>query len=96
MGVTPLAFFTLMAAAHEGKTARSVLNDTLAELQPMGVLGEELPGEPQRLTPPRKVAAAVKLKAIRELKEAGLTQSEVCRQLGLPSSTVSRLWHVDG
>jgi len=29
MGVTLLAFFTLMAATHEVKTARSVLNDTL-------------------------------------------------------------------
>jgi transcriptional regulator with XRE-family HTH domain len=38
--ISPLSFFTLVAAAHEGKTARSALNDTIAELQDMGVLDE--------------------------------------------------------
>ncbi|MBN0809837.1 helix-turn-helix transcriptional regulator, partial [Pseudomonas aeruginosa] len=39
--------------------------------------------------------AAEKLRAIRALKEAGLSQAEVCKKLGLPSSTVGRMWHVD-
>lgn len=94
LDLAPLSFFTLVAAAHEGKTARAALNDVLAELDKMGMLDDELPGEPQKLIPPRKLAAAEKRKAIRELKEAGLSQSEVCRQLGLPSSTVGRLWYV--
>lgn len=93
LGITPLSFLTLVAAAHDGKTARTALNESLTELERLGVLDEVLPSEPQKLTPPRKLAAAVKLNAIRELKKAGLSQSEVCRQLGLPSSTVGRLWH---
>lgn len=96
LGVAPLSFLTLVAAAHEGKTARAALNDTLAELERLGVLDEELPGEPLKLTPPRKLAADEKLQAIRKLREAGLTQKEVSRKLGLPTSTVGRLWHAGG
>ncbi|ROM18400.1 DNA-binding protein [Pseudomonas protegens] len=96
LGVTPLSFLTLVAAAHEGKTARSALDDTLAELLQLGVLDEVLPGEPQKLIPPQSAAAAEKLRKVQELKSAGLTQVEVCRQLGLPSSTVGRLWHAGG
>lgn len=95
LGVTPLSFFTLIAAANEGKTPRSILLETLAELQIQGLLDEKLPVEPQKLPPPRQVAATEKLRAIRELKEAGLSQVEVSKKLGLPTSTVGRLWHVD-
>ncbi|MDS9589726.1 helix-turn-helix domain-containing protein [Pseudomonas sp. HTZ1] len=93
LGVTPLSFFTLLAAANEGKTPRAALIETLAELQMQGLLDESLPAEPQKLPPPRQVAAAEKLRAVRELKEAGLTQAEVSKKLGLPTSTVGRLWH---
>lgn len=96
LGVTPLSFLTLVAAAHEGKTARAALNETLAELQRMGVLDETLPCEPQKLRPPQSTAAAEKLRVVQELKKAGLSQVEVGRQLGLPRSTVGRLWHADG
>ncbi|KSF28420.1 helix-turn-helix domain-containing protein, partial [Pseudomonas aeruginosa] len=95
LGVTPLSFFTLLAAANEGKTPRTALIETLAELQIQGLLDERLPADPQKLPPPRQVAAAEKLRAIRALKEAGLSQAEVCKKLGLPSSTVGRMWHVD-
>ncbi|MBN0756510.1 helix-turn-helix transcriptional regulator, partial [Pseudomonas aeruginosa] len=61
LGVTPLSFFTLLAAANEGKTPRTALIETLAELQLQGLLDEELPAEPQKLPPPRQVAAAEKL-----------------------------------
>ncbi len=93
LGVTHLSFFTLIAAAKEGKTPRSLLIETLVELQIQGLLDEKLPAEPHKLPPPRKVAAADKLRAIRELKEAGFSQVEVSRKLGLPTSTVGRLWH---
>ncbi|MFG9940848.1 DNA-binding protein [Pseudomonas aeruginosa] len=95
LGVTPLSFFTLLAAANEGKTPRTALIETLAELQIQGLLDEKLPAEPQKLPPPRQVAAAEKLRAIRALKEAGLSQAEVCKKLGWRSSTVGRMWHVD-
>ncbi|MFK3822400.1 helix-turn-helix domain-containing protein [Pseudomonas yamanorum] len=94
LGLMPLSFLTLVAAADEGKTARSVLDDTMKELMQLGVLDERLPAEPQKLTTPQRTAAAGRLKAVRELKAAGLTQAEVCRQLDLPKSTVGRLWHV--
>lgn len=87
---------TLVAAARDGETARAVLTDTLTELEQLRVLDDELPGEPQKLTPPRKLAAAEKLRAIREVMEAGLTHVEVSRRLGLPTSTIGRLWHRDG
>ncbi|EOV0931904.1 helix-turn-helix domain-containing protein [Pseudomonas aeruginosa] len=93
LGVTPLSFFTLITAANEGKTPRSLLIETLGELQIQGLLDETLPAEPRKLPPPRQVAAAEKLKAILELKEAGLSQVEVSKKLGLPTSTVGRLWH---
>ena len=94
LGLMPLSFLTLVAAADEGKTARSVLDDTMKELMQLGVLDEKLPAEPQKLTTPQRTAAAGRLKAVRELKAAGLSQAEVCRQLDLPKSTVGRLWHV--
>lgn len=50
LGLTPLSFFTLLAAADEGKTARSVLNDSMIELMQLGILDETLPAEPQKLT----------------------------------------------
>ncbi|WP_122509782.1 helix-turn-helix domain-containing protein [Pseudomonas viridiflava] len=96
LGLTPLSFFALITAADEGKTVRAALKAALTELELLGVLDEELPDEPQKLTPPRKITAEEKLKAIRELRAAGLTQMEVSRKLGLPTSTVGRLWHVDG
>ena len=96
LGLMPLSFLTLVAAADEGKTARSVLNDTMKELMQLGVLDEQLPAEPQKLTTPQRIAAAERLKAVRDLKAAGLSQAEVCRQLDLPKSTVNRLWYVSG
>ncbi|MGP5332422.1 helix-turn-helix protein [compost metagenome] len=96
LGLTPLSLLTLVAAADEGKTARSVLNDTLIELMQLGVLDAALPAEPQKITTPQRIAAAGRLKAVRELKAAGLSQAEICRQLELPKSTVGRLWHADG
>ena len=95
LGLTPLSFLTLVAAADEGKTARCILNDSMIELMQLGVLDEKLPAEPRKLTTRQRIAAAEKLKAVRELKAAGFSQAEVCRQLDLPKSTVGRLWHVD-
>ena len=95
LGLTPLSLLTLVAAADEGKTARSVLNESMIELMRLGVLDEALPGEPQKITTPQRIAAAERLEAVRKLKAEGLSQAEVCRHLELPRSTVGRLWHVD-
>lgn len=93
LGLKPLSFLTLVASVHEGKTARAALDEVLAELLELGVLDEILPSEPEKLTPPQTVAALEKLKTVRELKSAGLSQAEVSRQLGMPKTTVRRLWH---
>lgn len=93
LGVTPLSFLTLVAAAHMGKSARSTLDETFNELLLLGVLDEVLPGEPKKLTPPQSAAAAEKQRAVQALKRAGVSQAEIGRKLGLPRSTVGRLWH---
>lgn len=95
LGLRPLSFLTLVAAADEGKTARSALNDALAELQQLGVLDEVLPREPQTLVPPQTAAVVEKLRKVQELKRAGLTQTEISEQLGMPRTTVRRLWHAE-
>lgn len=96
LGLTPLAFLTLVASAHEGKSARSMLDEVLAELHELGVVDEVLPNEPKTLTPPQTAAAAEKLKAVQELKKAGLSRAEVSLQLGMPKTTVRRFWNDEG
>ena len=95
LGLRPLSFLTLVAAADEGKTARSALNDALAELQQLGVLDEVLPREPQTLVPPQTAAVVEKLRKVKELKRAGLTQTEISEKLRMPRTTVRRLWHAE-
>jgi hypothetical protein len=69
----------LVVAYDEGKTARNVLLETLAELEGLGVIEDSLPGKPQKMEAP-------------ELKQAGLTQAEITRQLGMPKTTVRCHW----
>jgi transcriptional regulator with XRE-family HTH domain len=93
LGLKPLSFVSMVAAADESKTARVVLAETLAELEQLGLADTAFPGKPQKLEAPQSVAAAQKRKAIQELKEAGLTQAEASRQLGIHEATVRRHWH---
>jgi len=93
LGVSPLSFVTLVAAADAGKTARSMLLDTLAELESLGVLDDFLPGKPEKLEAPQSVAAAAKRKLIQELKQAGFSQAEASRKLGMHKATVRRHWY---
>lgn len=95
LGLRPLSFLTLVAAADEGKSARSALDDVLAELNQLGILDEALPREPQSLVPPQTTAVVEKLRQVRELKRAGLSQTEISEQLGMPRTTVRRLWHAE-
>lgn len=93
LSLRPLSFLTLVAAADEGKTARSALDEVFAELQQLGVLDEVLPSEPKTLVSPQTAAVAEKLSKVQELKSTGLSQTEVSKQLGMPRTTVRRLWH---
>ena len=90
--VSPLSLMAMIAAADEGKTARILLRETMAELEDLGVLDDPLPCEPQKLEAPQSVAAAKKHKVIQEMKQAGFSQAETARQLGLPKTTVRRHW----
>lgn len=92
LGVKPLSFMALVTAADEGRTARSVLLETLTELEQLGVIDDSLPGQPRKLEAPQTVGAAAKRKAIQELKQAGLTQAETSRRLGIHKATVQRHW----
>ncbi|WP_262136537.1 helix-turn-helix domain-containing protein [Pseudomonas sp. Marseille-Q5117] len=95
LGLRPLSFLTLVAAADEGKTARSALDEVLVELRQLGVLDEVMPREPQSLVPPQTAALAEKLRQVQELKRAGLSQTEISVQLGMPRTTVRRMWHAE-
>ena len=95
LGLRPLSFLTLVAAANEGKTARSALDETLAELLQLGVLDEVLPNEPKTLVPPQTAAVVEKLSKVQELKSAGLSQTEISERLGMPRTTVRRLWNAE-
>lgn len=96
LGLKPLSFLTLVASVHEGKTARAALDEVLAELLELGVLDEILPNEAETLTAPQTAAAAEKLKAVQELKKAGLSRAEVSLRLGMPKTTVRRFWNAEG
>lgn len=63
--------FTLVAAVNERKTARAVLDETLAELLRLGVLDEDLPSEPETLVPPQIAAVVEKRSKVQELKAQG-------------------------
>ena len=67
----------------------------MEELDAIELLNATLPTQPEKLPHPQTVAAAKKWKAIQELKKEGRSQAEVIAILGLPKSTVGRLWHKD-
>lgn len=93
IGSTNRALMPLLVVAYdEGKTARNVLLETLAELEGLGVIEDSLPGKPQKMEAPQSVAATAKRRVIQELKQAGLTQAEITRQLGMPKTTVRCHW----
>lgn len=52
----PLSVVTLVVAVDEGKTARSVLDEALAQLLQIVVLYEVLPSEPETLVPRQSTA----------------------------------------
>lgn len=59
----------------------------------MELLDTSLPTQPEKLPHPQTVAAEKKWEAVQELKKERRSQAEVIEILGLPKSTVGRLWH---
>ena len=93
LNVEPITLLALTVASHEKRSMREVLLASLAEAEALGLADRPLPTEPKAINPPRELEAQRKWLAVQELKTKGLSQSEAARQLGLPESTLRRLWH---
>lgn len=87
-----VSFVTLVQAAQDQKSAREILQAALQELEAMDLLDERLPAEPRKLPSPKTEGAEDRWKAVQALKIKGHTQVEIVRILGMPRSTVGRLW----
>ncbi|PMU25275.1 MULTISPECIES: helix-turn-helix domain-containing protein [Pseudomonas] len=95
LNLHPVSLLTLVHAAKDQKTARDVLLLAMEELNAIELLDASLPAQPEKLPHPQTVAAERKWEAVQELKKEGRSQAEVIEILGLPKSTVGRLWHKD-
>ncbi|WP_092204637.1 MULTISPECIES: helix-turn-helix transcriptional regulator [unclassified Pseudomonas] len=91
--VEPITLLALAAASHEKCTVREALLAALAEAESLGLADTLLPTEPQVMDPSRVLEAKRKWLAVQELKAKGLSQSEAAKHLGVPESTLRRLWH---
>ena len=91
--VEPITLLALAAASHEKCTVREALLAALAEAESLGLADTPLPTEPKAMIPPRELEAKRKWLAVQELKAKGLSQSEAAKHLGVPESTLRRLWH---
>ncbi|PYB76115.1 helix-turn-helix transcriptional regulator [Pseudomonas soli] len=91
--VEPTTLLALVMASHDHRSARETLLASLAELEALGLADSRLPTEPQAVTRVNVSSARKKLMAVQEQKALGLSQSQAARKLGLPESTLRRLWH---
>ena len=97
--IDPAALVVLASALSNGLSDDEVFEHLRLELKKLEVLGsrESLTkyfdqGTVTRVKPGRQIDH-VKLEAIRQAKAAGETQKSVSIRLGIPKSTVGRLWH---
>lgn len=93
LGVEATTLVALTAASYDQRTAREILLASLAEIEALGLADTKLPTEPGSRGAANVLSAREKLLAVQKLKEKGLTQSEAAKQLGMPESTLRRLWH---
>ncbi|MBA1244931.1 helix-turn-helix domain-containing protein [Pseudomonas japonica] len=91
--VEPITLLALAVASYDQKTAREMLLASLAELDALELADATLPREPAELTRPGTESARVKWKAVQDLKKRGFTPAQAVRELGIPESTLRRLWH---
>ena len=89
----PVSLLALVHAAQDQRSAREILLLALEELDAIELLDAPPPTQPQNLSHPQTVAAEKKWEAVQVLKKEGRSQAEVVEILGLPKSTVGRLWH---
>ncbi|MGF6555506.1 transcriptional regulator with XRE-family HTH domain [Pseudomonas sp. S30_BP2TU TE3576] len=91
----PVSLLALVHAAKDMKTARDILLLAIEELDAIELLDTSLPTQPEKLPHPQTMAAEKKWEAVQALRKEGRSQAEVIEILGLPKSTVGRLWHKD-
>ncbi len=91
--VEPITLLALTVASHDQKTAREMLLTSLAELDALELADATLPTEPAELTRPGTDGARKKWDAVQDLKKRGFTQAQAAKELGIPESTLRRLWH---
>lgn len=93
LNVEPITLLALTVASHEKRSIREVLLASLAEAEALGLADALLPTEPKIVTPRRELEAKRRWFAVQELKQRGFSQSQAAKELGLPESTLRRLWH---
>jgi transcriptional regulator with XRE-family HTH domain len=93
LDVEAITLLALAVASHEKRSMREVLMAALAEAESLGLADTHLPTEPHVMAPSRVLEAKRKWLTVQGLKAKGLSQGEAARQLGLPESTLRRLWH---
>ncbi|MCO7524883.1 helix-turn-helix domain-containing protein [Pseudomonas asiatica] len=91
--IETVTLVALTIASHDRRTARDILLASLAEVEGLDLADVAVPAEPERLTPMNISRAREKLEAVQKLKAKGMTQVEAARHLGMPESTLRRLWH---
>lgn len=87
------ALIALTASIDSNRTAREVLLTSLAEIEALELADITIPAQASKKEPISVSAAKVKFQAVQELKAKGLSQAEAAKELGLPESTLRRLWH---
>jgi len=97
--IDPAALVVLASALSNGLTDEQMLEHLRTELEKLDALGsrESLTkhfdqGKVTRVKPGRPIDPD-RLEAIRQAKATGETQKSVSTRLGIPKSTVGRLWH---
>lgn len=91
--VEPITLLALAIASHEKRTVREALLASLAEAEDLGLADILLPTRTQALTRKDVLEARKKWQAVQELKAQGFSQSQASKELGMPESTLRRLWH---
>ncbi|MBA1193065.1 helix-turn-helix domain-containing protein [Pseudomonas entomophila] len=93
LGVEPLTLLAFVMANNENISARDALLASLHELDLLGIGDSPLPPVTQPFKPKRVLEAQKKLADVQDFKLRGYSQSETARELGIPESTLRRLWH---
>jgi len=100
LDIDPAALIVLASALEKGLSDDQILDSLRNEFAKLDALGARehiaehyQDGRVNRVRPGRQIDPQ-KLAAIRQAKAAGESQASVSARLGLPKSTVGRLWHL--